>query len=71
MATAAAEDDCLPNIGPAGRRRRHRGGLVTFAVALAVAAALLATRAARPWRLALLPLFWAAAVGVFQAREKT
>jgi hypothetical protein len=71
MATAVAGEDCSPNIGPAGRRRRYRGGVVTFAVALAVATALVAAGVGRPWRLFLLPLFWAAALGVFQAREKT
>lgn len=62
---------CIANISARERRRRLAAGGVQFVVALAVLAALAATGANRSWRLALLPLWWGAAVGVFQWRDKT
>lgn len=62
---------CIPNISTRERRKRLASGVITFAISLAVLAALLATDTARWWRLILLPLFWAAAVGFFQWRDKT
>jgi hypothetical protein len=64
-------ETCIPNISPRERRKRLAGGLITFVSSLAVLAALMATGADRWWRLALLPLFWGAAVGLFQWRDKT
>ena len=59
------------NIGPVGRRRRLTVGVVGFGISLALGAALMAAGAAPRWRLLLaLPLF-VAALGYFQARDKT
>jgi hypothetical protein len=61
----------VANIGPRGRRRRLRFGLIAFAASVALGAALLAADVAPRWRLTLaLPLFLAA-LGYFQARAKT
>jgi hypothetical protein len=68
---AEAGATCIPNIGPLGRQRRMRSGLWLLAVGAVVSGALVAWGGARPWRLLILPVFWAAATGVFQAREKT
>jgi len=62
---------CVPNMGPLGQRRRMRLGVQGLAFSALVAAGLVASGVGRPWRLLVLPLFWAAATGVFQAREKT
>ena len=62
---------CVPNIGPLGQRRRMRFGVRGLALGALLAAGLVAAGVARPWRLLLLPFFWTAATGVFQAREKT
>ena len=62
---------CMANIGPRERRKRRNAGIIFFAVALVILAALLAGGAARPWRLLLFLPFWVAALGYFQAREKT
>jgi hypothetical protein len=66
-----ADETCIPNISPRERRRRLAGGAITFVISLAILAALVATGADRWWRLALLPLFWGAASGFFQWRDKT
>jgi hypothetical protein len=59
------------NIGPRGRRRRMGVGVVGFGISLALGATLIAGGAAPRWRLLLaLPLF-VAALGYFQARDKT
>ena len=68
---AAVEEDCIPNIGPLGRQRRMRYGVRLFLAAAVLAAALVVSGAARSWRLLMLPMLWAAATGVFQARGKT
>jgi len=62
---------CVANISPSERRKRLRFGLIQFILSLIVLAALLAFGADRLWRLPLLFMFWAAAVGYFQARDKT
>ena len=67
----AAAEACIPNIGPRGRERRMRFGVRLFAVGAVASGALVASGLARPWRLLILPIFWAAATGIFQAREKT
>jgi len=66
-----AAEACIPNIGPLGRRHRMLFGVRLLAVGAVVSAALVVWGVARPWRLLLLPVFWAAATGIFQAREKT
>lgn len=67
----AAADACIPNIGPRERRRRLQAGMVGLAVALMGLAVLMIVGVGRVWRLVLVVPFWAAALGVFQARDKT
>lgn len=62
---------CTPNIGPRERRKRMHFGLVMLGVGAVALAALAAAGLPRLWRLALFLPFWAGALGVFQAREKT
>ena len=62
---------CIPNIGPRQRRQRVIGGIVGLAIAIAVAALLVATGVARPFRLVVFLPFFAGTTGLFQAREKT
>jgi len=61
----------IANIGPAGQRRRFLSGLVGLAAALFLMAILIAGQAPRPWRALLVLPFWAAGLGLLQAREKT
>lgn len=62
---------CIANIGPRERRRRMRFGVLLLVVGAGLAALLVGIDAHRFWRLALFLPFWAGAVGVLQAREKT
>lgn len=62
---------CIPNISTAERRKRLASGLVMFLAGLVILAVLMVTGTDRWWRLALLPLFWGAALGFFQWRDKT
>ncbi len=62
---------CLTNIGAAERRKRLAIGVALFGVSLALLGVLVGTGVDRWWRLVLLPLFWGAALGVFQWREAT
>lgn len=62
---------CIANISPRARRKRLVGGLIQLAITLAILAVLIATGADRLWRLPLLLLFWGAATGFFQWRDKT
>ena len=64
-------DLCIPNISTRERRKRLASGAVAFALALALLIVLLLIGASRWWRLALLPLFWAAASGYFQWKDET
>jgi hypothetical protein len=63
--------DCVPNIGPTGRRLRYAGAAVAIGFGLLGAARVIVTR--QPATEMLVPglLFFAAALGYFQAREKT
>jgi predicted nucleic acid-binding Zn ribbon protein len=61
---------CL-NIGPKERQKRMRFGIIMYAFSVGMAVALVASRANRFLRLALLPFLYLAGVGVFQARAKT
>ena len=62
---------CVPNIGPAGQRRRIIGGAFWLAAGI-VAAVMLARSGAGPgWRSLLVLPFMLAALGWFQARERT
>jgi len=66
-----AGEVCVPNISTRERRKRLAAGVIQFVISLAVLAALMATGADRVWRLTLLLLFWGAAAGFFQWRDKT
>lgn len=61
----------LANIGPLGVRRRHRLGMAGLAAGV-VATVLLTLRQGPLWHiLVTAPLFWAASLGLLQARAKT
>jgi hypothetical protein len=62
---------CIPNISYQERRKRLTSGVVMGAVSLAVLIVLIALDLSRWWRLALAPLFFVAASGYFQWRDKT
>ena len=62
---------CIANISPRERRKRLVFGMLPLLIGLAILALLIATGVGRWWRLLLLPLFWAAAVGFFQWRDQT
>lgn len=62
---------CIANIGPRERRRRMRFGVVLLVTGAGLAALLVGIDAHRLWRLLLFLPFWAGAVGLLQAREKT
>ena len=63
--------DCATNISPAEQRKRLASGVIGIVVGLVILAVLLVADADRLWRLALLPVFWGAASGYFQWRDKT
>ena len=74
--TANDSDDeigevCIANISPRERMRRLIGGMVPFALALAVLSWELWANVDRWWRLPLFLLFAMAASGFFQWRDKT
>jgi hypothetical protein len=62
---------CIPNINREQRRRRLAFGLVVLAFSVALFFVLWLLDVSRWWRLALLPLFYAAMSGVFQWRDET
>lgn len=62
---------CIANIGPRERRKRMTFGLTLLVAGGVVAVLLIGFQADRLWRLLLFLPFWAGAVGVLQAREKT
>lgn len=66
--TAAA---CIANIGPRERRKRMRFGVVLLVAGAGLAALLVGLQVDRLWRLLSFLPFWAGAVGVLQARERT
>jgi uncharacterized protein (DUF58 family) len=61
----------IANIGTGERRKRLTWGIVAFGVGVAIAALLAVVRAPLVWRLPLFFLFLFAALGIFQARDKT
>lgn len=71
MTGGTAAPACVPNIGARGRRRRAAGGVVWLVVGLAAVAVLHFRHAATPAYLPLVIPFTLAALGWFQAREKT
>jgi hypothetical protein len=62
---------CMPNIGPGECRRRLRIGVLFGVVTAFVGGAVAFAHGARAWRLVVAVPAWLAAVGVFQALEKT
>ena len=62
---------CISNISPLERQKRLRFGITQFVITLVILGALIAFGVNHLWRLPLLLMFWAAAVGYFQAKDKT
>lgn len=62
---------CIANISPAERQKRLKFGIKQFVTALVVLGVMLAVDLNHFWRLPLLLMFWAAAIGYFQAKDKT
>lgn len=71
MAVSTSSDVCIVNIGPRERRKRMRFGAVVLIAGAGLAALLVGLQADRLWRLLLFLPFWAGALGILQAREKT
>ena len=68
------EDDgeaCIANISPLERQKRLRFGIRQFIFTLVILGILIVLHLNPLWRLLLLFMFWASAVGYFQARDKT
>ena len=65
------EEVCIANISPLERQKRMRFGIQQFVTTLVILSILLILNVNPLWRLPLLLMFWAAAVGYFQARDKT
>jgi len=65
------EEVCIANISPLERNKRLRFGITQFAITLVILGTMIAFGVDRLWRLPLLFLFWAPAVGYFQAHDKT
>ena len=65
------EEVCIANISPLERQKRLRFGIRQFFLTLVILAVLIVLHLNPLWRLPLLFMFWAAAVGYFQARDKT
>jgi len=59
------------NIGTGERRKRLVFGIMAFGAGIVIAVLLVAARAPLVWRLPLFLVFYAGALGVFQARDKT
>ena len=66
-----AREICIANISLAERQKRLRFGIQQLIFTLVILAILVLLHANPFWRLPLLFLFWAAAIGYFQARDKT
>lgn len=59
------------NLGPKETRKRLVMGAVMLAAGVGIAAALVFAGTLRWWRLVVFFPFWMAALGLFQAKEKT
>jgi hypothetical protein len=59
------------NIGPQERRKRAVSGYFILALTIVSLAAMIILNINRWWRLLLIILYWIAATGYFQAKEKT
>lgn len=66
-----SDEVCIANISPPERQKRLWFGIRQLVTTLVILVILIALGADRLWRLPLLFMFWAAAVGYFQARDKT
>ncbi len=64
-------ETCIPNIAEGGRRRRLRGGLVWLVAGMALTVAAIRFSAPPAAFVGLYAVFFMAALGFFQAREKT
>ena len=62
---------CIPNIGERGRRRRRIGGAVFLMIGVAAAIVMAILRAPPASAAVLFIPFTLAALGYFQARERT
>jgi hypothetical protein len=62
---------CIANISPAERQKRLKFGIQQFVVTIVILGAMMALGVNHFWRLPLLFMFWAAATGYFQAKDKT
>ena len=62
---------CIANINERERRKRLGFGLFQLAASAGILGALLTSHASRWWRLALFPLYFGGAVGIFQWRDRT
>ena len=62
---------CIANISPLERQKRLKFGIQQFITTLVILGAMIAFGVNHFWRLPLLFLFWPAAIGYFQARDKT
>lgn len=65
------QEVCIANISPEERQKRLRFGIQQLIVTLVILGVLIIWHVNPLWRLLLLFMFWAAAVGYFQARDKT
>ena len=66
-----SRDVCIPNIGPAERKKRLWAGAVILSLAVIIALALAFAPLDRAWRLLSFVPFWAGATSLFQVYEKT
>ena len=66
-----APSNRIANIGAGGRRKRFMFGILALGVGAVIAVLLVSIGAPRIWRLPLIFVFYVAALGVFQARDKT
>jgi uncharacterized membrane protein len=66
-----APSNRVANIGASGRRKRLMFGIVALGVGAVIAVLFVAIGAPRVWRLPLFLVFYVAALGIFQARDKT
>jgi hypothetical protein len=62
---------CIPNISPREREKRMRFAVAQFTVTIFILAVLTVYNVDPAWRLFLLFMFWPAAIGYFEARDKT
>ena len=66
-----SEEVCIANISQPERQKRLRFGVQQFIFTLIILGVLIVLNLHPLWRLPLLFMFWASAVGYFQAQDKT